>query len=234
MRRALPGYLGNLLVLVGFAVIAVAWQGAVGLAGEDRLLHSLAGGAGGVALIVAGMALVVVHTLRGGAARRARDMRRVQDEADALLRWVIRPRPGEVIDDRTVVDVRAGSVVRLIERRRAAAAASTLASGPAPDAVKSAAAADADAPADAAPDDHARWAPPAASPASAARTAFDAALGQVDATAEIDPVTRRSLYINFGTIAALRSASPAEISQATGIAEEHAQRISDAVRRHTP
>jgi hypothetical protein len=232
MRRALPGYLGNLLVLVGFAVIAVAWQGAVGLAGEDRLLHSLAGGAGGLALIVTGMALVVVHTLRGGAARRARDMRRVQDEADALLRWVVRPRPGEVIDDRTVVDVRAGSVVRHIERRRAAAAASALAGGPAPDAAK--AAADAHAAADAAPDDHARWAPPAASPASAARTAFDAALGQVDATAEIDPVTRRSLYINFGTIATLRSASPAEISEATGIAEEHAQRISHAVRRHTP
>lgn len=85
----LATYLGQAMVVAGFALIAFAWNGAAEL---DRIQgqfpYVLSGGLGGIGLIVTGMAVLIVQTLRTLTAERASQMRNVQAEVDHLLQRV--------------------------------------------------------------------------------------------------------------------------------------------------
>jgi hypothetical protein len=113
-------YIGVGMTLLGFALIALAWNGAAELDFiQGQFPYVLSGGLGGLGLVIAGMAVLAIQTQRTITAERARDMGRLQHEVDQLIRHTVKPGPGEMIEDETIIDVGARTVVRTIDRRPA-------------------------------------------------------------------------------------------------------------------
>jgi hypothetical protein len=239
-------YLGVSMVLLGFAMIAFAWNGAAELDFiQGQFPYALSGGLGGLGLIIGGMAVLAIQIQRTITAERARDMRALQDEADALIRNLIRPAPGEVIEDETIIDVGNRTVIRTIDRRPAEQAAhaspSAEAGAAAGYAPKPRAASGAHAAGDAAAvtvldrtgstesddsgetEDEAAWAPP---PTTDEADAIKALLADVSG---VGPAKQNLLAERFGTVAALRSASVDELAAVPGISRTLASRIQRAV-----
>jgi hypothetical protein len=115
-------YLGVGMTLFGFVLIGLAWSRAADLDFiQGQFPYALSGGLGGLGLIIGGMAVLAIQTQRTVTAQRARQMARLQDEVDALIRHLVKPGPGELIEDETIIDVGAQTVIRTIDRRPAVA-----------------------------------------------------------------------------------------------------------------
>lgn len=244
----LATYLGVSMALVGFALIGLAWNGAAELDYiQGQFPYVLSGGLGGLGLIVAGMAVLGIQTQRTLTAKRAKDMRRLQERVDALLRLLVRPGPGEYVEDETIVDVAARTVVRTVERKpieslpptggRDAAPAGGYA--PTPRAPRSPTKEDPSHVAvlprdlhrdghDAREDDDAVWAPPAATgDAEAERQRIRELLADVSG---VGPAKQRLLAERFGTVDALREATAEELAEVPGISPALGARIQAALR----
>jgi hypothetical protein len=250
-------YLGIGMALLGFGLIGLAWNGAAELDFiQGQLPYALSGGLGGLGLIIGGMAVLGVQTQRTITALRAREMARLQDEADALLRTLIRPAPGEVIEDETVIDVGNRTVIRTIDRRPASEA--ELAAGevaepggrpaggyaprprraPATEAVgvdDEAATAvtlmDRSDTSEAEQPDEQAWAPPSGSPGVTEEVDdLDAFAVVLDEVSGIGPAKQARIAEHFGTVAALRQAAVDDIAAVPGISPTLASRIARSVR----
>jgi hypothetical protein len=102
----LATYLGIGLVIVGFALIGLAWNGAAGFDTlQQQFPYLLSGGVAGIAFIIAGMALVVVQTQRELTAQRARTMQRLQSAMDRLAGTVGSTQRRDLPGTRTPVSV---------------------------------------------------------------------------------------------------------------------------------
>jgi hypothetical protein len=80
-------YLAALIVLSGFALVGLAWYS---VAGQSRLQNQfpylLSGGLGGLGLIVTGMAVLLMQTLREESAREREQLNEVHV---AILRVIL-------------------------------------------------------------------------------------------------------------------------------------------------
>lgn len=229
-------YAGATMALLGFLLMGAAWGRAAEAGFSSAALPAaITGGLAGLGLVVGGMAVTVVVAQRVATARRAREMGRVQQELDTLIRLVVQPGPEEGIDDVTTVDVAAGTVHRRIERKALAAAAPT---GASPQARSTPPAGTSSrvprvpaqpAPAEpAAPAGENPWAPPrAGAQVPAADEGAQALLDQVD---ELGPVEQTAVLERFPSAAALRAASFEELQQVPGLSEAQVQRLHDALR----
>ncbi len=219
----IASFIGNAMVLLGFGLIALAWGGATSLdAIQGQLPYALARGLGGVALIIGGLAIIVTQVQRTITADRGRQMATLQAEADALIRLLIRPAPGEIIEDETIIDVGAMTVVRTIDRRPAAerrAPANGQAAG-VPQAQPVGVPRLEDAPAGTDAADHEAWAPQQDDEAD-----FAAVL---DPVTGVGPAKQADLRRRFGTVAALREADEEALTAVSGISPALAQRILHA------
>lgn len=245
----LATYLGVSMALVGFALIGLAWNGAAELDYiQGQFPYVLSGGLGGLGLIVAGMAVLGIQTQRTLTARRAKDMRRLQEQVDALLRLVVRPGPGEYVEDETIIDVGSKTVVRTVERK-------PLEDGSVPSTgVGDAAPAGGYAPAPRRPRSPAQpepslvavlsheydqdsrdvrddtdevWAPPADTGDTEAE--HERIRGLLAHVSGVGPAKQRLLAEHFGTEDALRRASAEELAQLPGISLPLATRIRAAL-----
>jgi hypothetical protein len=82
----LASYVAIGMIVAGFLVIGLAWNGAASLDFiQGQFPYLLSGGLGGLGLIVAGMAIMYVQTTRALAVERSRQMERVNAEARAVL-----------------------------------------------------------------------------------------------------------------------------------------------------
>jgi hypothetical protein len=228
----LATYIGVTSALLGFALIGLAWNGAAELDYiQGQLPYALSGGLGGLGLIVTGMAVLGVQAMRTITAQRAREMGRLQDEADKLIRLLVQPGPGEVIEDETVIDVGARTVVRTIERRPATEAEQAVASAPvatsgfAPKPRMTVDDAATESPTPVAVlqrDDEAVWAP-----ADADEDRLTEVLAGVSG---VGPAKQQLLVERFGSLEALRRAERSDLTGLPGISPTLADRILAAVR----
>jgi hypothetical protein len=82
----LATYVAISMILAGFLVIGLAWNGAASLDYiQGQFPYLLSGGLGGLGLIVAGMAIMYVQTTRTLAVARSRQMDRINAEARRVL-----------------------------------------------------------------------------------------------------------------------------------------------------
>jgi hypothetical protein len=240
-------YISVAMTLFGFGMIGIAWNNAAELDYiQGQFPYALSGGLGGVGLVIGGMAIMAIQTQRTLTAERTRDLGRLQDEIDHLLRLVVKPGEGEVIEDETIIDVGARTVVRTINRVPADAPASGAAPAAADHAPGGASPAEGFAPAprvtyeQPAPEEQAApvavidreespaedeaWAPPAD---EEERARIHELLSDVSG---VGPTKQRALADRFGTVAALRDASVKDLSGVPGISPTLATRIKAALQ----
>jgi hypothetical protein len=85
----LASYVAIGMIVTGFLVIGLAWNGAASLDFiQGQFPYLLSGGLGGLGLIVAGIAIMYVQTTRVLAAERSHQMDRINAEARAILEVV--------------------------------------------------------------------------------------------------------------------------------------------------
>lgn len=234
----LATYIGVGMALLGFVLIGLAWNGAAELDFiQGQFPYVLSGGLGGLGLIIAGMAVLGIQTQRTLTARRVQEMGRLQDEVDALLRVVVQPGPGEFVEDETVVDVGAQTVVRTVSRKPledgsvpgASPSQDVPAEGFAPK-PRGAHAEAAQEPSTVAvlprEDDegHAAWAPKSD---ESEQQQIRALLADVSG---VGPAKQDQLAEHFGSVAALRDATAEELADVPGISLTLAKRIQAALR----
>jgi hypothetical protein len=245
----LATYIAVAMTLLGFGMIGIAWNNAAELDYiQGQFPYALSGGLGGVGLVIGGMAIMAIQTQRTLTAERTRDLGRLQDEIDHLLRLVVKPGAGEVIEDETIIDVGARTVVRTINR--------VPADAPAPGAAAAAAAADR-APGGASPAEGFAPAPRVTyeQPAPEEQGAPVAVIDREESPAEdeawappadeeergrihellsdvsgVGPAKQSALADRFGTVAALRDASVKDLSAVPGISPTLATRIKAALQ----
>jgi hypothetical protein len=235
-------YLAVTMTLLGFLMIGLAWNFAAEVDFiQGQFPYFLSGGLGGLGLIIGGMAVMSIQTMRTITAQRAREMGRLQDEADALIRNVVKPGPGEMIDDETVIDVGNRTVVRTINRRPVDDARQAAPAGgaqPAGDFAPQSRAGGGASPAEeispqpglkvldrdgvAVADEV--WAPASD---TGGEEDLRAALAEVSG---VGPAKQEELASHFGTLEALRAASVDELLEVPGISRTLATRIRRAVR----
>jgi hypothetical protein len=239
-------YISVSMTLLGFGLIGLAWNGAAELDFiQGQFPYALSGGLGGMGLIIAGMAIMAIQTQRTITAERTRDLGRLQAEIDNLLRLTVTPAPGEAIEDETIIDVGARTVVRTINRvpaddARGAAQQPPSERGFAPTprvTYEQSDAAEADeqpapapiavidreeeaSPAEAA---EAAWAPPAD---AEEQERIQELLADVSG---VGPAKQRLLAERFGTVTAIRAASIDELATVPGISPTLATRIRAAL-----
>jgi predicted flap endonuclease-1-like 5' DNA nuclease len=246
-------YISVTMTLLGFGLIGIAWNGAAELDFiQGQFPYALSGGLGGMGLVITGMAVMAIQTQRTITAQRTRDLGRLQQEVDHLLRLVVQPGPGEVIEDETIIDVGAQTVVRTINRvpdtGRAPQAAAQAPQGegfaPAPRVTyEQPEAGEAEEPAtpvavidreedaasiaerdETAPPPDVAWAPPGD---EQERDRVREVLAEVSG---VGPAKQRSLAERFGTVAALREASVEQLTAVPGISPTLGERIKGALR----
>lgn len=91
MRGAsrLPTYVGRILIVVGFLMIVVAWDGAAELDFiQGQFPYLLSGAIPGLALIIIGAGLEYVQTMRQFSAQRARQMAEINLSVVKLIAYV--------------------------------------------------------------------------------------------------------------------------------------------------
>lgn len=82
----LASLLAAVMVIGGFGLIVLAWNGAAGYDTiQQQLPFALSGGLGGLGLVIAGAGVLLVQALRETGARQRRDLREAQAELAALL-----------------------------------------------------------------------------------------------------------------------------------------------------
>jgi hypothetical protein len=119
-RSPIAVYVGTGVAVVGFALLLIAWAGAVELTGTGAELPFLMAGAViGLGLVVVGMALLVVETVRRDADARSIELGRLaasmavlrgelgieearEPAAPGAFRPAPRTKPSPARDDRTV------------------------------------------------------------------------------------------------------------------------------------
>jgi hypothetical protein len=248
-------YISVAMTLLGFGMIGIAWNNAAELDYiQGQFPYALSGGLGGVGLVIGGMAIMAIQTQRTLTAERTRDLGRLQDEIDHLLRLVVKPGEGEVIEDETIIDVGARTVVRTINRVPAHAPDPGATPAPHPGASPATAdhatggssPAEGFAPAprvtyeqpapeeqgapvavidrEESPAEDEVWAPPAD---EEERARIHELLSDVSG---VGPTKQRALADRFGTVAALRDASVKDLSGVPGISPTLATRIKAALQ----
>lgn len=91
MRGAsrLPTYVGRIIIVVGFLMIVVAWDGAAELDFiQGQFPYLLSGAIPGLALIIVGAGLEYVQTMRQSSAQRARQMAEINVSVVKLIGYV--------------------------------------------------------------------------------------------------------------------------------------------------
>lgn len=78
--------LASAMVIGGFSLIVLAWNGAAEYDTiQQQFPFALSGGLGGLALVIAGSAVLLVQALRETGARRREDLRAARGEVDRLV-----------------------------------------------------------------------------------------------------------------------------------------------------
>jgi hypothetical protein len=92
----IANYVGLALAGIGFLVIGLAWNGAAGLNHvPGQFPYLISGGLTGLGLILVGVVMLVIQTMRHDGARRVRQM---ADLADAVAELQAQLAPGAIED----------------------------------------------------------------------------------------------------------------------------------------
>jgi hypothetical protein len=91
-RNHIATFIGLAIVLGGFVVIGLAWDGA---AGENfvpaQFPYLISGGVTGIGLVILGLAIILVQTMRNDAVERDAQLARLEDRLTELQRVLSPP-----------------------------------------------------------------------------------------------------------------------------------------------
>lgn len=91
-QQSIPVYVGVGLAAVGFVLIGLGWDGASSFDFvQGQFPYLLSGGIGGLGLIVVGVMVLVIHTLRLDAERRSQELGELRANVEELVRLLSPP-----------------------------------------------------------------------------------------------------------------------------------------------